>query len=141
LKLSPYTSFSALTDDTVLQQALEKTYGSIDVVDLFIGGLAENHASNARLGSTFQKIIGDLFQNLRTGDRFFWQNQKFDPQTSKLISSTSLATILRRDTDSTNIQDHVFVPTATAARRPAAVTAPAPAAPVITNGRPFVSAP
>jgi hypothetical protein len=138
LGLSPYTSFSALTSDSALQRDLQTTYGSIDKVDLFIGGLAEQHVNNARLGQTFQKIIGTQFQNLRTGDRFYWENQKFDPRTDRMISSTSLATLLRRDTDSTNIQDHVFVPTNTAQRaRPATLVAPS-TTPVDTHGRPFI---
>jgi peroxidase len=137
LGLAPYTSFGALTSDSVLQKDLQTTFGSIDNVDLFIGGLAENHASNSRLGPTFQKIIGDQFQNVRAGDRFYWQNQKFDPHTASMIASTSLATILRRDTDSTNIQDHVFVPTSSgAAVKPAARTAAGTA--VDTHGRPFL---
>jgi len=118
LGLTAYRSFSALTDDAVLQRDLQSLYGSIDKVDLFIGGLAEAHVGNGRLGQTFQKIIGTQFQNLRTGDRFYWQNQRFDPHTASMISSTTLATILRRDTDSTHIQDHVFVPSGSGARRP-----------------------
>jgi hypothetical protein len=54
-----------------------------------------------------------------------------------MISGTTLATILRRDTDSTNIQDHVFIPTAPAARvKPAAPTAPT--IPIDSHGRPFI---
>jgi Animal haem peroxidase len=139
LGLRKYDGYSQLTSDPVLQLALETTYGSIDDVDLFIGGLAENHASNARLGETFLKIIRDQFLDIRAGDRFYWQNQKFDAQTASMISSTTLATILRRDTDSTNIQDHVFVPTSTVAQvRPVAAIAPTATAPIITNGRPFI---
>jgi peroxidase len=139
LHMSPYSSFSALTSDSELRQSLQTTYGSIDAVDLFIGGLAEAHVNNGRLGQTFEAIIGRQFLNLRTGDRFFWQNQKFDAQTSSMIASTTLATILRRDTDSTNVPDHVFVPTNPPGH---AVLAAAPAltttAPVITNGQPFL---
>ena len=141
LGLKPdYKQFSDVTSDTVLQKSLQDTYGSVDNLDLFIGGLAENHASTGgRLGQTFQQIILDQFVRLRDGDRFYWQNQKFDAQTHNMIASTTLATILRRNTDSTNIQDHVFVPTSNAARATAAAgVAPSLTAPVITNGRPFI---
>ena len=137
LHLDPYTSFSALTSDPVLQRDLQTAYGSIDNVDLFIGGLAENHVNNSRLGQTFQAIISNQFQNLRTGDRFYWENQKFDTHTASLISSTKLATILRRDTDSTNIQDRVFVPTSTAAPVRPAAAAPR-TNPIDRHGRPFI---
>jgi Animal haem peroxidase len=121
----------------VLQQNLQTTYGSIDNVDLFVGGLAEAHVNNGRLGQTFQAIIGSQFQNLRTGDRYWWQNEAFDPHTASMISGTSLATILRRDTDSTNVPEHVFVPSGGAAQvSPATVTSTA--TPVDTHGRPFI---
>ena len=139
LHLSPYTSFGALTSDPVLQQNLQKTYGSVDNVDLFIGGLAEAHVNNGRLGQTFEAIIGLQFVNLLIGDRFFWQNENFDPKTARTISSTTLATILRRDTDSTNVPDHVFVPTAPAAHvMPAAAPMLTATSPISTNGRAFI---
>ena len=139
LGLSKYTSFRDVTSDPVVQRDLQSLYGSVDNVDLFMGGLAENHVGTGRLGETFAKIIGDQFESLRTGDRYFWQNQKFDTATASTIASTSLATLLRRETDSTNIQDHVFVPTNTgAAVTRQALTAPAPTAPIITNGRPLI---
>jgi peroxidase len=47
LGLSRYDSFAQLTADPVLQGNLQSVYGTIDNVDLFIGGLAEKHASGA----------------------------------------------------------------------------------------------
>lgn len=126
----------------MLQHDLQTTYGSIDNVDLFIGGLSEAHVNNGKLGQTFNMIIGNQFENLRAGDRFFPQNQQFDPHTANMISSTTLATILRRNTDSTNVPDHAFVPTPLAAApavKPAAAVAPASTtSPIITNDRPFI---
>ncbi|HEY2596612.1 MAG TPA: peroxidase family protein [Chloroflexota bacterium] len=120
------------------QQDLQTTYGSIDKVDLFIGGQAEAHVNNGRLGQTFNTIVGNPFQNLRTDDRFYWENQQFDPHTASMISSTTLATILKRNTDSTNVPDHVFVPSnAGAAVRPTAAVAPS-TTPIDTHGRPFI---
>jgi peroxidase len=109
--LRPYTSFAQLTDDTVLQASFQSLYGSIDNVDLFMGGLAEKHVPGAIVGQTFEVIIASQFHNLRTGDRFFWQNQAFDRQTAAMIGSTTLATLMRRDTDSTNVPDHLFLAT------------------------------
>jgi peroxidase len=83
-----------------LQINLAKVYGKngIDNVDLFIGGLAESHASGALVGPTFQAIIADQFQALRAGDRFFWRNEGFDQQTARMIANTTLADLLRRNT-------------------------------------------
>lgn len=68
-----------------------------------MGGLAETHASGAIVGPTFQAIIADEFQALRTGDRFFWQNQGFDPKTASTISNTTLADIMKRNTQTPNL--------------------------------------
>jgi peroxidase len=107
--LRPYMSFAQLTDDTVLQASFKSLYGSIDNVDLFMGGLAERHARGAVVGQTFQVIIASQFHNLRAGDRFFWQNQGFDRQTAGMIANTTLATLMKRDTDSTNVAEHLFL--------------------------------
>jgi len=104
-----YDSFAELTDDSVLQANLEAVYGSIDNVDLFMGGLAEDHAPGAIVGPTFQAIIARQFSALRAGDRFFWLNQKFDRRTARMISNTMLAKILLRNTDTPNLQPNVFI--------------------------------
>jgi peroxidase len=117
LGLAPYRSFSALTSDPVLQTQLKTVYGTIDQVDLFIGGLAEAHAPHAVVGPTFQRIIGDQFSALRAGDRFFWLNQGFDSATTHMIANTTLADIILRNTDTTALEQHVFIhgPAVTAA--------------------------
>ena len=109
LGLAPYQSFDALTSDPALQTQLKTVYGTIDQVDLFIGGLAEAHAPNAVVGPTFQRIIGNQFSALRAGDRFFWLNQGFDPATTHMIANTTLADIILRNTDTTALQQHVFI--------------------------------
>lgn len=134
--LAPYTSFSQVTSDPVLQSNLALIYGTVDNLDLFIGGLAENRASGARVGPTFRAIIARQFQALRAGDRFFWLNQGFDSGTANRISQTTLAEIILRNTDTTTVQSHVFlVPPV-----PTHVTVPAPSQ-VDTHGlhRPFTS--
>ena len=109
LGLAPYTSFSQLTSDPTVAANLQSTYGSINKVDLFIGGLAENHAAGADVGQTFQTIIADQFEALRTGDQFFWQNEDFDPETARRISQTTLSDIIQRDSDTPALQTNAFV--------------------------------
>ncbi len=48
LGMSPYTSFSQVTGDALLQKALNSVYGSVDNLDLFMGGLAEDHVQGAQ---------------------------------------------------------------------------------------------
>src|SRR5262249_6784355 len=71
LGMPVYSSFVQLTPDPVLQGLYQTIYGTIDNVDLFMGGLAEPHAPGATVGPTFQAIIAEQFDALRTGDRFF----------------------------------------------------------------------
>jgi peroxidase len=104
-----YGSFAELTSDPVLQQSLQAVYGNINNLDLFMGGLAERHAPGADVGPTFQAIIGRQFQALRTGDRFFWQNQGFDRQTASMISTTTLTDIMKRNTATPRLQANLFV--------------------------------
>jgi peroxidase len=53
LGLPAYRSFTDLTADPNLQRDLQTLYGSVNNVDLFIGGLAERHAGGAVVGRTF----------------------------------------------------------------------------------------
>jgi hypothetical protein len=62
------------------------------------------------VGQTFQAIIANQFQNLRAGDRFFWQNEGFSPEISFVISKTRLSDIIVRNTDTPNLQANVFIP-------------------------------
>jgi len=110
LGLRPYGSFAELTPDANLQSGLQSVFGSIDNVDLFIGGLAEPHATGANVGPTFQLVIGDQFQRLRAGDRFFWLNEGFDRSTASTIAATTLTTLMERDTNTTaNLQANLFI--------------------------------
>lgn len=110
LGLAPYNSFGDLTDDPVLQKNFKQVYDHIGALDLFMGGLAEQHASGASVGTTFQTIIAKQFQALRAGDRFFWQNQNFNQDLASAIASTTLADIIKRNTNTTlDLQPNVFI--------------------------------
>ena len=67
LGLNPYSSFAQVTADPVLQRNLRNVYGTVSNLDLFMGGLAENHARGACVGPTFQAIIANQFQALEGG--------------------------------------------------------------------------
>jgi peroxidase len=108
LGFAPYTSFSQLTNDPQTAAALQKAYGTIDKVDLWIGGLAENHSPGAAIGPTFGKIIADQFAALRDGDRLYFENQGFDPKTLATIKQTTLSDIIARDADTNYIQKDAF---------------------------------
>jgi peroxidase len=101
LRLQPYGSFAELTSDPILQKTFQQIYGDVENVDLFMGGLAEKHANGAVAGATFQAIIANQFSRLRSGDRFYWQNQGFNSELASAISNTTLGEIIKRNTDTT----------------------------------------
>lgn len=109
LGLPKLRSFAELTSDPLLQQGFAQLFGSIDAVDLFMGGLAERHARGAVVGQTFQAIIARQFQALRAGDRFFWLNQGFDAATQRQLAQTTLGTLLERHTGTARLQANVFL--------------------------------
>jgi len=56
-----------------LAEKLEKAYGSVDNVDLYIGGMLE---SKDGPGELFTAIIIDQFVRIREADRFWFENDK-----------------------------------------------------------------
>jgi len=112
LGLTPYTDFDQITSDPTTVAALKQAYGTVDAIDLWTGGLAEDHTDGAAIGQTFGRIIGDQFTALRDGDRLYYENQGFDRHTLKSIESTTLSDIIERDTTGTTaMQADAFVST------------------------------
>ncbi len=101
------TSFDQITSDQSVQSSLAATYGSVDNIDLWVGGLAEDHLPNSSLGATFTAILVDQFTRLRDGDRF-WYQASLSGRMLHDIENTSLADIIRRNTNLTKLQENVF---------------------------------
>ena len=99
------TRFDQITSDKTMQAKLAAAYGSVNKIDLWIGGLAEDHLPNSSLGVTFTRIIVDQFMRLRDGDRFWYQNQ-MHPLPG--MDRVSLANIIRLNTGLTKLQKNVF---------------------------------
>jgi peroxidase len=101
------TSFDQITSDPELQAKLESTYGSVDNIDMWIGGLAEDHVRGGSVGPLVQRVLADQFQRLRDGDRFWYQQVFSGPQLAEL-ERTSLSDIIERNTGVKGLQDNVF---------------------------------
>src|SRR5262249_53886319 len=91
------TSFAQITSDPTLQQQLQTLYGNVNNIDLWVGGLAEDHLPGASVGQTFARIIADQFARLRAGDRF-WYQRDFSGAELYALDHTTLADIIRRNT-------------------------------------------
>lgn len=101
------SSFAEITSNEELQQKLEEVYGDVDNIDVWVGGLSEDHVEGSNVGELFQAILVDQFTRLRDGDRFWYQNQ-FEGQELRRIEGTTLSDVISRNTDATNLQSNVF---------------------------------
>ena len=86
-------------------------YGSLDTVDLWIGGLAEERLPGSLLGATFACLFGITFGNLRDGDRFYYSRPGvFEPEQLKEIQAGTLSRVICDNSDSIDqIQPNAFV--------------------------------
>jgi peroxidase len=105
--LSPVISFSDITSDPEIQQKLTDLYGTVDNIDLWVGGIAEDHIDGASVGPTFARIIADQFNRIRAGDRFWYENT-FRGSELRELQQTTLADVIRRNTTITNLQPEAF---------------------------------
>ena len=107
--LPAVTSFAQITSNVQVQQELEKAYGSVNNIDAFEGGMAEDHVAGSDLGPLFTRIIADQFTRLRAGDRFFYLNESWNADELGILrQGDTLAKIIEANTNVTNLQADVF---------------------------------
>ena len=105
------TQFSEVSSDPEIQNLLSQAYETVDDIDLWVGGLAEDAdlASGSQVGELFRKILAKQFLALRDGDRFWYQGDYLDFREKRWISNMTLARVIRNNTTIGNeIQDNVF---------------------------------
>lgn len=109
LGLPSVTSFTDISSIEEVQNNLELAYGSVDDIDIWVGGLAEDHVPGALVGETFSTILKDQFERLRDGDRF-WYERYFPRYLVRYVKRQTLAKIIRRNTDiGSEIRKNVFI--------------------------------
>jgi len=109
LGLDPALSFSDISSDPVVQARLQAAYENVNDIDLWVGGLAEDHVEDALVGEVFMAILKDQFERLRDGDRFWYENN-FWGKELKQIRKTTLAKVIRRNTNiDKELQKNVFI--------------------------------
>jgi peroxidase len=122
--LPPYTDFKQWARDecgaesdftsAALRARLIQLYGSMDSIDLFTGGLAEQHLSGALVGATFACVIYKTFTGLRDGDRFYYEREGADSslttaQIQEINSHATLSRLICENTDIDTIQENAFL--------------------------------
>lgn len=109
LGLARATDFSDITSDAALAAQLASVYASVDQVDAWIGGLAEDPAGDAMVGELFATILLDQFLRIRDGDPFWSQGLNLPQDQIDALWSTSLADVIERNTDIRSLQDEVML--------------------------------
>ena len=93
---------------------LLRTYGSLDTVDLFPGGMAEApfefEGSTSLIGPTFTCIFIINYRDLARGDRFFYRNKEaFSPAQLVEVQKASLSRVICDTSDGIKqIQPNAF---------------------------------
>ena len=90
------TTFSDISRDDEISGRLASAYSSVDDVDVWVGGLAEDPAPGAMVGPLFRRIIADQFRRLRDGDRFWYEN--LPKALVRYVERLDLKTIIRLNT-------------------------------------------
>jgi hypothetical protein len=101
------TSFDQITSNHTLATQLQSLYGSVNNIDLWVGGLAEDHVPGGSVGPLFTRIVSNQFQRLRDGDRLWFENQ-YDGTALSLLEHTTLEQIISRNTVNHDLQANVF---------------------------------
>lgn len=109
LGLSRAEKFSDITSDTTLAAKLKEAYGDTDLLDAWIGGLAEDPHGKGLLGETFTIVMIDQFTRLRDGDPYWSEGRDGIPKRELAdLWDTSLSDVIVRNTDVQLLQKDVF---------------------------------
>merc|ERR1712150_289666 len=107
-------SFDDLAEisDVNYRDKFAEVYDSVDDIDLFVAGLAEDRVPGGLVGPTFACIIGRQFNRLRKGDRFWYENSgaySFTEDQLSQLRRVTLARVMCSNGDNiTTIQPHVM---------------------------------
>uniref|UniRef100_A0A3B3UI96 Eosinophil peroxidase-like n=1 Tax=Poecilia latipinna TaxID=48699 RepID=A0A3B3UI96_9TELE len=103
------SELAEVLNNTDLAQGLLDLYGTPDNIDPWLAGVAEPFVSGGRVGPLFACLIATQFQNIREGDRFWWENEGVFTAAQRLaIRDTSLARIICDNTGITEVPEKPF---------------------------------
>ncbi|NND33574.1 MAG: T9SS type A sorting domain-containing protein, partial [Saprospiraceae bacterium] len=110
LGLGRVKTFDEILADPVEARIMEDLYGNVDMIDPWVGMLAEAHLPGAMFGETIMAIMKEQFKALRDGDRFYFENDPtLSAEEKEEIRHTKLAKIVKRNTSLQAMQENVFV--------------------------------
>ncbi|XP_031425767.1 eosinophil peroxidase-like [Clupea harengus] len=100
---------AVVMNNTELARQLLELYGTVDNIDVWLGGVAEPFVNGGRVGPLFACIIARQFQRLRQGDRLWWENDDvFTEAQRESLRTTSLSRIMCDNTGITEVPENPF---------------------------------
>lgn len=110
--------FSDISSNPVIHQRLASVYAHVDDIDVWVGGLAEDHLPGALVGALIARVVRNQFLALRDGDRFWYQRTLNDDE-RRMVENLRLADIIRLNSRiGDELPDNVFRIGQTEPRRP-----------------------
>jgi len=107
LGLRKVKSFYEITRNGNVARTLKSLYKNVNNLDLWVGGLAEDHVRGSELGPTFEKIFINQMIRLRDGDRF-WYTRILSRNEIRTVHRNTLSRIIRLNTGFKNPPKNVF---------------------------------
>ena len=108
---NPFTKFSNTITNPKILEDLQSAYGNLDNhIDLFPAAIAESNDGDKLLGRTFGCILSRNFDEIRKGDRFYFENdQVFSLNQQAEIKRMNMARVLCLTlTDPDKMLENVF---------------------------------
>ncbi len=100
--------FGEISSSDVVVESLRAMYSSVDDIDVFVGGLAEDPVTGALVGQLFHSVLADQFARLRDGDSFWFEN-RFAGEALDEIKAITLSDVIQNNTDIDHLQDNAFL--------------------------------
>jgi hypothetical protein len=116
--LEAVNSFAQISSNSDVQAKLAAAYNpngetsyNYDNIDLWVGGLAEDHLPGAMVGETIHAVLKDQFERLRDGDRFWYENDNFFDDNKgwkNKVHKTTLKKVIDDNTSLDNLYRNIF---------------------------------
>ncbi|XP_020922931.1 lactoperoxidase [Sus scrofa] len=99
----------AVLKNEKLAKKLLDLYGTPDNIDIWIGGTAEPLVERGRVGPLLACLLGRQFQQIRDGDRFWWENPGvFTEKQRNALQKMSFSRLVCDNTHITKVPLHPF---------------------------------
>ncbi|MGF1606553.1 MAG: peroxidase family protein [Rhodothalassiaceae bacterium] len=108
LGLARAESFADISTDPAIQARLAAAYADVDLIDVWVGGLAEDPLPGGMLGELFALIVADQFERVRAGDSQ-WSERILSPAERDALWSTGLADVIARNTEVELMPDKAMI--------------------------------